>query len=197
MTTRRFVYSSDEQITAIKAESTYLWIAFAQNSDDICILKKVWASSPNQVFFEIEKEVNSIINMDADSTKLYVAYNDTTLLGEIFTLNTPLSSTTEISIPVGVNESPVDVKIDGTNLFYLIPGDLSGENAKLLRYNTSGVLQETIDLTRTGEEVLNAKAMTIDANGDIWIITYTNPSTVVRVFELSGGGYDWTVTNIV
>ncbi|KKM05411.1 hypothetical protein LCGC14_1754360 [marine sediment metagenome] len=196
-TIKRFNFSSDKQITAQKADNLldFLWVAFAQNSDGNCIIEKGAKFYPTQTYFTLERAVTSVVGMDLDSSNLYVAYNDATLLGEIISKSNPLTSTTEISRGV-IAEAPVDVLIDGTDLWFLLPGNLSGLNAQLLKYNTSGVLQETVDLTKSGLTVTNAKSMAVDSNSDIWITTYTSPATLVRVFELSGGTHDFAVTEI-
>ena len=192
----RYTFSK-KQITAQVADNynNYLWTAFAQNTSGICYLEKKAKFKPDQTYYSLQREVTGINALDVDSSKLYVAYNDATLLGEIISKSNPLSSYTQISRGTIV-ESPVDIVIDGTDLWFLLPGILSGENAQLLKYNTSGVLQETIDLSKSGLSVVNAKSMTIDANDDIQIITYEKPVNLVRVFELSGGTYDFAVTEI-
>lgn len=197
MTTKRFNFSSDKQITALKADNIvdFLWVAFAQNSDGNCIIEKEAKFYPTQTYFTLERAVTEVIGMDLDTTNLYVAYNDTTLLGEIISKTNPLTSTTEISRG-DIEEAPVDVIINGTDLWFLLPGDASGTNAQLLKYNTSGVLQDTVDLTKSGLTVTNAKSMIADDNDDIWIVTYANPTQLIRVFELSGGTYDFAVTEI-
>ncbi len=196
--TRRFEYSSDKQITAQIADEidNFLWVAFAQNNDGNCILEKEAKFFPTQTYFSIEREVDEIVEMDLDSSNIYVAYNDTTLLGEIFSKNSPLTSTIEISRD-SIVESPVDVKVNSSDLWFLLPGNASGTNAQLLKYNLSGILEQTVDLTKSSETVVNAKTMTIDENDDIWIGTFTDPATVVRVFQISGGLYDFSVTEIV
>jgi len=196
-TIKRFDFSSDKQITAQKADNLldFLWVAFAQNSDGNCIIEKGAKFQPTQTYFTLDRAVTEVVGMDLDSSKLYVAYNDATLLGEIISKSNPLTSTTEIDRDA-IPEAPVDVAINGTDLWYLLPGNLSGLNAQLLKYNTSGVLQDTVDLTKSGLTVTNAKSMIIDDNDDIWITTYTNPANLIRVFELSGGTYDFAVTEI-
>jgi hypothetical protein len=191
---RRFNFSDDNQITAQKADNinNFLWVAFAQNTDGNCIIEKEAKFHPTQTYFSLERAVTEVNAMDLDSSKLYVSYNDSSLLGEIISKNNPLTSTTEIS-KGAIVESPIDVLINGTDLWYLLPGNASGTNAKLLKYNTSGVLQQTVDLSKSGEIVVNAKSMTIDSNDDIWIGTYETPAKIVRVFEISGGLYDFTI----
>lgn len=196
---RRINYSNDKQITAIIADNTdnFLWIAFAQNSSGNCIIEKQSGFEPNQTFFSLTRAVDNIPEVDLDSNNLYVAYDDSSLIGEIIDKDNPLTTTTEISIPVGISESPVDVKVNGTDLYFLTPGEISGENAKIVKYNTSGTFQEIIDLSKSGTIINNATSFTIDSNGDLWIITYEAPSRLVRVFALSGGGYNFTSYNIL
>lgn len=194
---RRINYTSNKQITVLHHNDEYIWVAFAKNSDDICIIKKQYAFEPAQTFFSLEKEVDEIVALDSNTTKLFAAYTDDTLLGEILSLTNPLTSTTEIEIPSGILESPVDVKVDGTDLWFLLPGDLSGTNAQLIKYDTSGNFIEIVDLSNSLGTVINATSMTIDENSDIWIVTNTSPVQVIRVFQLSGGDYDFTITDIV
>ncbi len=197
-TNRRFAYSEDKQITTQKADevSNFIRVGFAQNSDGNFILEKNAKFFPTQTYFSLERSVDKIIEIDLDSSNVYVAYDDATLLGEIFSKTNPLTSNTEISRG-SIVESSVDIKINGTDLWFLLPGNASGTNAQLLKYNTSGVLQQTIDLIKSSVVVNNAKTMTIDDNDDIWIGTFTNPATVVRVFKISCGLFDFEVTEII
>ncbi len=190
---RRFEYTNDK-ITAQKADNinNFLWVAFTQNSDGNCIIEKEAKFHPTQTYFSLERAVTEVNAMDLDSTKLYIAYEDSDIFGEIISKTNPLTSTTEISRGAIV-ESPVDVLINGSDLWYLLPGIASETNAQLLKYNTSGVLQQTVNLSKSGSVVYNAKSMTIDGNNDIWIGTYEEPAKIVRVFEISGGLYDFTI----
>lgn len=197
-TTRRFEYSSDKQITAQIADEidNFLWVGFAQNSDGNCILEKQAKFFPTQTYFSLEKAVDKIIELDLDSSNIYVAYDDTTLLGEIISKTNPLTSTTDI-LRGSLVESAVDVKVNSLDLWFLLPGNASGTNAKLLKYTTSGTFIQEVDLIKSSSVVNNASTMTIDNNNDIWIGTNTDPATVVRVFEISGGLFDFSVTEII
>lgn len=194
-TVRRFTYD-EKEITAIAIDqiNNFSWVAYAQDLDGNCVIKKLFGFDSSQIFFDIDKTVNIINAMAIDSSNLYVAYDDDTLLGEILLQTNPLTVTTEIIIPGGIVEAPVDIAVDGTNLCFLIPGVASGTNAKVIKYDTSGIFQEIIDLSKTGSEVLNASTFTISDTGDIWISTNTDPISLIRVFELSGGGFDFTIT---
>lgn len=195
MSIRRFSYSDNKKITALKkqVDDSFLWIAFAQDSDGICFLEKQSVFSPDQTFFSLERLVEKIVKIDSDSSFIYLAYQDSTLLGEIISVNNPLTNTTEIDILSGLEEFPIDVKVNGSDLWFLLPGIISGSNASLLRYDTDGNYVETVDLGQSGRIVTDAVSMVIDSNGDIEIVTDTSPATTVRVFELSGGGFDYSI----
>lgn len=198
MTNRRFTFS-DPTITASKVDSsnTFLWLAFSQNSDGNCIIEKEFFGQPTQTFFTIERSVDAINAMDLSSSYLYAVYNDSTAFAERFSLSNPLTSFIQITRPGGINESAVDVLYDGSDIWILTPGSASGENAKLLRFNTSLVLQETVDLTKSGSTVFDAISLTSDSGGDLWIVTNTTPAQFIRVFALSGGGYDFSVHDVI
>ena len=194
MTNRRFNFSTDKKITAQIADNinNFIWLAFDQNSDGNCIIEKAAKGYPTQTYYSLNRAVTEINALALDSTKLYVSYTDSTLLGEIISKTNPLTSTIKI-YKGAIIESPVDVLVNGTDLWLLLPGNVSGTNAQLLRYNLSGVLQQTVDLNKSGSIVNNAKTMTIDENDDIWIGTYETPAKVVRVYEISGGLFDFEV----
>lgn len=190
----RFNFSNDKQITAQKADNIndFLWIAFAKNANGNCIIEKTGKFKPSQTYYSLNREVEEVTAMDLDSSNIYVTYNDSSLLGERLSKTNPLTSTTEISKGSYI-ESPVDILVNSTDLWVLLPGSVSGENAKLLKYNTSGTFQQEIDLAKSGSTVFNAQSMSIVSGGDIWIATYTSPTTLVRVFEVSTDVYDFTV----
>ncbi len=195
---RRFNYSNDKQITSqiVDEIDDFIWIVFAKNSDGNCILEKEAKFFPTQTYFSIERSVDEIVAMDLDSSNIYVAYNDPTLLGEKISKISPLTNTTQISKDSFI-ESPVDIKVNSSDLWFLLPGNASGTNAKLLKYNTSGVFQLEVNLINSFETINNAISMTIDDNNDIWIVTHTDPTILVRVFEISGGLFDFSTTQIL
>lgn len=193
----RYNYTSDKQITALKVDSSnnFAWMAFAKNSDNKCIIEKQFGFNPFQTFFTLERSVEEVTAMDLNSTHLFVAYNDSTLLGEKISLSNPLTSTTEISLPA-VNEYPIDLHINGSDVWFLLPGSTSGNVATLLQYNTSGTLVETIELIKSGAEIVNASSFTIDGLGDLWVVTDTSPANVVRVYEDSASIWNFDITEI-
>lgn len=193
---RRFEFSGDNQITAQIADNIddFLWVAFAQNSGGNCIIEKQAQFQPNQTYFSLERSVDEVKAFAVDSSKIYIAYEDSSLIGEFISKSNPLSST-PIEISKTTTESPVDILVNGSDVWFLLPGSSSGENAKLLLYDTSGNFDQTVDLSSSGEEVTNASKIAISDTNDLWITTNEDPASIVRVFEISGGLYDFEITN--
>lgn len=178
------------KITAIAVDEnngSYLWIGFTKNSSDVCILQKVSAHNPLQVYYELELNVDAINCLHVFGSYLYVGIDDDTYIGYKISLSSPLTVSTAISIPAGINEAPIEIDNDGTYFYFLLPGDISGEDAKILKYSTTPSLNTTITLTA----IQNVKSFTIDSNDDIWCITYESPSKIIRIYD--DGGYTFTV----
>ena len=185
-------YNFDKtQVTAIAPDTSttnHLWIAYAKNSDNVCILRKVSAHDLDQVYYEIEFSVDEITSLHIFGSYLYLAVDDATYLGYKLSLNSPLTIQTAIDIPAGITEAPIDIDDDGTYVYYLLPGDISGTISKILKYTTALSLNTTITLTA----ITGVKSFTIDSNSDIWCITYSSPSKLIRVYD--DGGYTFSTT---
>lgn len=193
---RRISYSDQKAILLSVNDSgnQFLWLATDQDSDNNCHILKTSSFDPSQIFFDIERAVDGVVEATILGSFIYLAYQDESLLGEKVSLTNPLTTTTEISKPEEVTEDPVDILDDDTNIYFLIPGSASGTNAKILKYSTTPSLVETIDLTKSGSTVTNAVSFTYDnASGDIWIVTSASPTEKVRVFQDSGGIYDFEI----
>lgn len=196
MTIQRTFDYTEPTITAQVVDDTnqFLWLAFSQNSEGNCIFKRVSAFDPFQVFFSIEVAVNKITSMKILGSNIYLAYDDSILLGARYSISNPLSSSLDFTKPGGLTEDSIDLVIDGSDVFFLLPGNTSGNNAKIVKFSTSGTFDQIIDLLSSGNIVLNANTMTIDTNSNIWIGTYTSPATLVRVYDTGGGVYIFTIT---
>lgn len=199
MANRRINFSDNERVTAIIAEeiTPAVWVAFAQNNDGEVTLQKASAFQPDQIYFTITREVDNIKAMTSSSSNIYAIYEDDVEFAELFSITNPHSDFTGITFPVGVIESPVDIFCDDTYVWILTPGSTSGQTAKLIRYNLTLSSHTVIDLDTSGNEVTDAISLTVDDDGDVWIVTHTDPSTFVRVFELSGGGFDYEVNTTI
>jgi len=191
---RKFDYT-EPTITAqaVDDSNQYLWLAFSQDVNGNCVLKKVSAFQPDQVFFSLEIAVNEITAMQISGSYIYLAYDDDSLIGARYSTSSPLTSSIDFSIPSGITEAPVDLVIDNSTLFYLIPGNVSGTNSKVVEFTLTGTFVETIDLVKSGNIVTNASSIAVDTNSNLWLVTYTSPATLVRVYE-TGGFWDFTIT---
>ena len=164
----------------------FAWIAFEQDDDGICILRKVSAYDISQVYYEISLEVDKIVKLMVFGSFIYLAVEHDTIMGYKISLANPLSSQSTFARPGGIEENPKDLANDGTALWWLFPGIVSGEITTVVRTNTSGTVQVTKVLSESGDEVREASSfLVIDVN-NLWVTTYTDPSTLVRVHNISG-----------
>lgn len=146
---------------------------------------------PDQVYFSIDLSVTEIKKVISSGNYVYCCFDDTSLICTRFSKTNPITSTVDFSIPAGITEAPVDMLVSGSYIYFLIPGSISGTNAKIVKFTTSGTYQETIDLAT----VTNAKAFTIDDNDEFWCITYSAPSEYIRVYQMSGDIWTYTVNS--
>ena len=198
MVNKRFIYDETQIISQIVDQTNnQLWLAFAQDASGNCALQKYSAFDPSQVYYDIDISVDSITKMFIDGSYLYLAYDDTNYIGAKYSINNPLTSNSTFNIPSGITEAPVDLLVSGSDLWYLLPGNATGINAKLIRLNTSGVYQETIDLIETGNIITGASSLTIEPNSnDLYVITNTSPSKLIRIYQMTGGSYDFEITSL-
>ncbi len=180
---------TEKEISMVVSDETggqFLWVGF-KIDDTTCALQKVSANDPLQVYYDIDLSVDEIKAGVINESYLYTAFDDETYIGARYSLSNPLISPAYFSIPVGITEAPVEILIS-TYIYFLIPGDAVGTNAKIVKMTTLGVFVETIDLPT----ITHAKSFTRDSvTGDIWICTYTSPATFVRVYN--DGSWHYTV----
>ena len=187
-------YNYDKKpVTALVTDTLngeFLWVGFAKDaSTGTCTLRKVSAHNPNQVFYTITLEVDKIVRLKIKDNSIYVAVEHSTIMGYRILTTNPLTSQTVILKPVSIVESPVDIGVGDIYIFYLFPGDISGENSKIVKIGITGTIEETIDLIQNPEIVIKARGITVDAIGDMWVCTYTHPAKLVRIYLNSGGIY--------
>ena len=156
----------------------YLWLLFADT------LKKVSANDPTLIYFDIA-QTQTLVKGYVSGSYIYLAVDDATYIGKRYSLTAPITSYTNFSLPAGIVEAPVDLLVSGSYVYFLIPGNDLGTNAKIVKMSTAGVFSETIDLTT----VTNAKSFVM-VGTEFWVVTYGSPSTYVRVYDDSG----WTYT---
>jgi len=179
-------------ITSVVTEDgnkDYLWLGFELN-DGVCKFKKVSANKPDLVYFDLDLAVTEIVKVFGYASYMYMAVNDSSIMGRRFGKTNPIALPVDFDIPSGVNEAPVDLVKNGSYICFLTPGNISGENAKIVRFTTAGVYYDTIELST----VTNAKALAVDeGTGEFWVITYQSPSEYIRVYQLSGGAWTYTI----
>ena len=193
-------YNFDKtEVTALATDTNngeFLWIAFSKDiTTGTCTLRKVSAHNLNQIFYTIELAVDKISRLKVHDTSIYLAVEHSTIMGYKILVTNPLTSQTVITRPVSIIENPVDIAVGDTYLYYLFPGDLSGENAKIVKIDTDGDIEETIDLAVTAEIITEARGITFE-NDTLWIVTHTDPVELVRVYQISGGIWEFSVTTI-
>jgi hypothetical protein len=186
MIKRLYNYNLTE-ITDIAAETKYLWVAF-KSDGDYCYLKKVSGNNPLQVYFSLSLDVAKITRLQTNASSVFLAIDDTVLIGQIYGLNNPLTIITDINRPIGITEPPIDMIVTTSFIYFLLPGELSGTNAKILKYSLVGVYIETIELTT----VNNAHSFVSDGT-DFWVITNSAPTDLIRVYN--DGIWNYTVFN--
>lgn len=186
MIIRRHLYNGEGKITAIVRDGNYLWLVYKNATS--CQLKKVSIFDPSLVYYDIEITVDEITRMKVSGNYIYLAVDDDTYIGMRLKTSDPWGDWNNINIPTGINEKSVDVAITGNNWFLLTPGELSGENAKVIKIDET-TYDETIDLTT----VFNASSMTIDDFDNLWVVTNELEAKVIKIEESSGGFYSYSI----
>jgi hypothetical protein len=182
---------TEKEINMILTDTTngeYIWVGF-NNNGTTCTLQKLSAHNPLQKYYDLDLTVNAIKKGIISGDYIYLALDSSSYIARRYPITNPLTASVNFNIPAGITEAPVDILIN-TNVYLLIPGNISGTNTKIVVMTTAGVYVSTIDLST----VTNAISFTQDiATGDFWVITYTSPATYVRVYQISGGSYNYTI----
>lgn len=189
------------EVTAMVVDTTgtnFKWVAFKKDSTQTCRLKKVDAFDLSQLFTQISLNVDEVVRLQQNTSFIFGAVNDDVNMGFRISKTSPSTTLINFAIPGGVNESPVDVALDGSNLFFLIPGNTSGEFAKVVKTNTSGVVSEIITLDQSAGQIKDAVSITPDGVGNLWIVSNGNfPSDLIRLYTDSLGDYLYEVFPII
>jgi hypothetical protein len=185
---RDYLFTRSQVTTMVVDQNSgnYLWIAYTAVAGE-CLIQKVSAFDLTQVFFSVSLPVTSINDMKILGTFLYVAVIHATIAVYKISVTNPLSSqTTYTKTTLGITESPIAITISSPVVYFLTPGNISGENSKLVLF-TSGNYDETVDLTESAILIDNAVSLTVDGDDNIWIVTSDDPANLYRVFFQSGG----------
>lgn len=197
---RNFNYDVEE-VTAIETDlvnGSFLWIAFEQDASGNCKLYKVSANDPDLVYFVVNVPVDRINRMKVEGTSIYLAVSDSTNFAYKYSVSNPLTSFTAFAIPSGITEAPIDIGISSSHLNYLTPGSASSTPPKIVRITTSTfVIDEIIEIEISGETIEDASSITVSSADNMWIVTKTSPTKLVRIYEGSGGLFFFDTNEIV
>ena len=199
MNITRYNYTGRNKITAMDIDKNgNIWIGFAATAGS-CHLYKVSGTDNTTILFDITVPVDEITKIRTDklsrysSSYIYLAVDDSTYYAAIYEKDNPLGEYYYINRPTGVIEKTVDLGIGDDFLYYLTPGILSGETAKVIvtDWGTVPEEEETVVLTA----INNARTCTGDSAGNLWILTYQNPIKLIRFYYNSG--YTFTSWDII
>jgi len=183
---------SKKVVTAMVVDTSesirdYLWIGFGPNGDGTCDVRKTSVNDLSQTYYDITgidcDRVNDIIPSVSDDDYIVLAVDDATYFAYALYKTAPITSQETITYPSGVIEAPIKVFDDGTTHYFLTPGVVGAENAKVVKYNTTFPFSilEVIDLPTT----YNAIDFSV-VDSEIWIVTSESPSMLVRVYNDAG-----------
>lgn len=164
--------------------SKFVWLGFSKEND-VCILQKVSANNPLQVYFTVEESIDMWKKFFIYSTYLYTAIDDDELIGKSYLLSNPLSTTNTFAKPSGANEAPIDIQVTANYVFFLLPGNISGENAKIYKFNLTGTYIETIDLAT----IQNVSSFVAIDDNNLWAVSNKAPSELIRIYNDGAWNY--------
>lgn len=188
------------QVTAIVVDTTnanYVWIAFSQNSNKLCLLKKVSAFDLSQVYYTVQVPVASINGMVIANNHIFLAVSPEPTSASpnafcyMYSVTNPLTSFTFINRPVGVDENPVALSKGASNVYLLTPGIISATPAKVINVTQLNVFVETIVLQESALLVIEASTIVVDAIENLWVATNQAPSHLIRIFKTAESAPDW------
>lgn len=177
----------------VDEDESFVWLAFEQDSDGICHLKKVSAHDFDQVYFDIEIEVDVIVDVKLPGNGyIYVVYKQpNTYIFTRYSTSNPFTTYTNYSKPYGI-PTPLEIAnfSSDDSTFVLLPDHSGGYQARILHYSFGGTYLEVInisDLLHSSETLNDITSMTSDVDDNLWLVTYTNPVKLARIWFASGG----------
>lgn len=172
----KFIFN-ENSVSYTLIDDNYIWIAF-DGIDNISTIYKSSVFNPNTIFWNVDVVADEITSLWQDTLYVYGSLDDDTNIGVKFLKTSPNTFSYYVK-QSGINEEAIDVIVDATYIYFLTPGTISGENAKICKYNkTSLAFVETIDLTT----VFNANKIDIDRSGNLWVLSDTNPVILTKVY---------------
>jgi len=187
----KYQFLGNERITATLLENDMLWIAF-YGIGGICKLYGCSAYDLDVVYYDLNINANEITSIIEVSNYLYLSLDDTTNICAEFNLGNP-TDIWYLTKDSGIIEKAIDVAFDSSILnqaYFLTPGIISGENAKISVYDYNDSFVENIDLTT----IYNASKISVDTDGLLWVLSDVDTSSpiITKVEQVSGA---WAVTS--
>jgi len=183
-------------VSAIVNNGEAMWVAF-EGSSNICKLNKLRSFDLNQILYELTPSVTKITRMLINGTDLYAIADDSINVALKYEVDNPLDgadiatyAVLEANIPGEITEKPIALTFMGSNLYVLFPGNTSGENTKIVKYTSNLSFDDFIDLNKSGEVITDAISITNDGT-NLWVVTNESPAKLVKIWETSGGVYDF------
>lgn len=185
-------YIFDEnKITAQFVSGNYILLAFA-GTDGICKLYISSVYNPEIVYWYLDVGADEILSINGDTSYYYLGLNGESTGAQILKSN-PVVIDYYIRTS-GITEKSIDFITDITYIYFLNPGDTSGINAKIVKYNkTTRIYVETIDLPT----INYAKKIDIDEDGVFWIVAGLDEIELVKVWQSSGEVWNYQKYTII
>ncbi|MFH0805979.1 MAG: hypothetical protein V1901_03840 [Patescibacteria group bacterium] len=165
------------EITALCRETNFLWIGYIASG--LARLRKVSIFNPNLVYYDISISgirINKIIN---SGDYIYLSIDSNINIGARFYKTNPIGLFIYYTKPAEIIENSIDLITDFNYVYFLIPGLLSGTNAKIVKHNKStGAFVEIINLTT----VNNAKKIDMDFYCNIWVVSGVSDIELIKVW---------------
>ena len=181
---RKYTFS-ENKITALANDGNYIWMAF-NGQDTICTIYKNSIFNTALRYWEVHVDADTITKFYISGNYVYGSLDHISNLGVQIHKDAP-SIVNYFIRPVGLVEEAVDIVCDTTNAYFLIPGNASGLNAKIIKFDKNTLAYiETIDLTT----VTNAYNIDIDKNRLIWVVSKESPILLTKVY-LVGETYEF------
>ena len=136
--------------------------------------------------------INSIVIL---GPLLYVAVTHATEAVYLFDIGAPLSEEIRFfKSDLSLTESPIEVVSSITNVYFLTPGNESGNVAQIAVIDDAGEYVETINLIQSPIEITNAISLAVDSNEYLWVVTDGDPTKLYRVFFQSA---EWQIQETI
>lgn len=185
----KYFFINENKITATLVDGNYLWIAFYGISG-LSTLYKSSVFNPNFRYWDIDIEADEITSMIQDNDYIDLALRHDTYIGVASDKTNPLYLY-YWEKEEGMSEYAIDLILDGTGtyIYFLTPGEESGENAKIHKYDYNSMnFIETIDL----DDVFNAKKIDIDGDENLWVLSNLESIPIITKVWMETG---WVHSN--